>query len=92
MKAQIVRCVVPAERRESYLDAWKEWSGQLFTMGIETRLLESDDRAGRFVEITWFEEGQQAVLADDRMVRAGDALAVPCESREGALELLSARA
>lgn len=83
MKVQIVRARVPDERRERYLEAWAEWSGTLLPMGIETQLLEREDDPGRFVEITWFEEGEEAAAGDDRLVRAAAELSAAAEERTG---------
>jgi hypothetical protein len=87
VKAQIVFARVGEESRERYLAAWTEWTGTLFTMGIRAQLLEADERRGEFTEITWFEDGQEAALADDRVVRAGDALGTAADERTGALRL-----
>lgn len=87
MKAQIVFARVGSESRERYLAAWTEWTGTLFTMGIRAQLFEAEDRRGEFTEITWFEDGQEAALADDRVVRAGDALGAAADERTGALRL-----
>lgn len=91
MKAQVVRARVPDDRREEYLEAWDEWSGLLLPMGIDTDLLESQERPGDFVEITWFDPGEEAALADDRLVRVNDRLDRAAEEREGARELHSER-
>ncbi|MFO7588785.1 MAG: hypothetical protein R6X22_12080 [Gemmatimonadota bacterium] len=87
MKAQIVFARVGDGRRGAYLKAWTEWTGTLFTMGIRTQLFESAGRPGEFTEITWFAEGQEAALADDRLVRVNDALGAAAEERTGALKL-----
>lgn len=83
MKVQIVRARVPEESRRRYLEAWAEWSGTLLPMGIETQLLEREDRPGSFVEITWFEEGDEAAAGDDRLVRAAAELEAAAAEREG---------
>lgn len=83
MRAQIVRARVPDDSRQRYLEAWAEWSGTLLPMGIETRLLEREDERGRFVEITWFDEGDEAAAGDDRLVRAAAELEAAAEEREG---------
>lgn len=85
MKAQVVRARVPDEARERYLTAWAEWSGTLLPMGVDTELLESEEERGRFVEITWFEEGDEAAVGDDRLVRANAELNAAAEAREGDL-------
>lgn len=91
MKAQIVFARAGVDRRDAYLRAWTEWTGTLFTMGIRAQLLESTDRPGEFTEISWFEEGQEAALADDRVVRANDALGAAADERVGALRLHALR-
>ncbi len=83
MKVQIVRALVPEESRRRYLEAWSEWSGTLLPMGIETQLLEREDEPGRFVELTWFEEGEEAAAGDDRLVRAAAELEAAAEERTG---------
>lgn len=85
MKAQVVRARVPEEARERYLRAWSEWSGTLLPMGIDSELLESEEEAGRFVEVTWFEEGDEAAVGDDRLTRANAELNAAAEVREGDL-------
>lgn len=91
MKAQIVRTRVAEPHREEYLEAWDEWSGLLLPMGIEAELLESQEAPGEFVEITWFEAGEEAALADDRLARVNDRLQRAAEQREGARELFRRR-
>lgn len=83
MKVQVVRATVPEEARERYLAAWAEWSGTLMPMGIDAQLLEREDRDGRFVELTWFEEGEEAAIGDDRLARANAELSAAAEEREG---------
>ena len=83
MKVQVVRTRVPEESRERYLAAWAEWSGTLLPMGIDARLLESEEEPGRFVELTWFEEGEEAAIGDDRLVRANAELSAAAEERAG---------
>lgn len=90
-KVQVVQARVPDERREEYLEAWSEWSGQLLPMGIECELLESEEERGRFVELTWFEEGQAAAMADDRLTRVDDRLSRAADERRGARELYRPR-
>ena len=85
MKVQVVRATVGPESREAYLKAWAEWSGTLFAMEIRTDLLESESERGRFVELTWLDEGTESALADDRLVRAAAALDVAA-ARDGSLE------
>ena len=85
MKVQVVRATVGPESREAYLRAWAEWSGTLFAMEIRTDLLESETERGRFIELTWFDEGAEGALTDDRLVRAAAALDVAA-AREGSLE------
>lgn len=87
MKAQIVFARVDDGSRERYMAAWTEWTGTLYAMGIRAQLLEAGDRRGEFTEITWFEDGQEAALADDRVVRTGDALGAAADERTGALRL-----
>ena len=87
MKAQIVFAQVSPEGRERYLQTWTEWTGTLFSMEIRAQLLESDERPGTFTEFTWFEPGQEAALADDRLTRLNDELSAAAETRTGALEL-----
>lgn len=84
MRVHVVRAVVPDASRERYLAAWEEWSGTLFSMGIRTRLLESDEDPGRFLELTWFDEGEEAAVGDDRLVAAAAELRAAAEVREGA--------
>lgn len=91
MRVQAVRSRVDAERRERYLAAWAEWSGTLFPMGIETQLLEREDAPGRFLELTWFEEGNEAALGDDRLARIAADLDAAATDRQGALELYGIR-
>lgn len=86
-KAQVVQALVPEERREEYLEAWSEWSGQLLPMGVDCELLESEEERGRFVELTWFEAGQAAAMADDRLARIDDRLGRAADERRGAREL-----
>lgn len=83
MKAQIVRARVPEASRERYLRAWSEWSGTLLPMGIDTELLESESDDGVFVEITWFGEGDEAAVGDDRLTRANAEMNAAAEVREG---------
>lgn len=90
-KAQVVRSRVPDGRRDEYLEAWSEWSGQLLPMGIDCQLLESEEERGRFVEITWFGEGEAAAMADDRLARVDDRLSRAAEERRGARELYRPR-
>lgn len=90
-KVQVVRSRVPDDRREEYLEAWSEWSGQLLPMGIECELLESEEQAGRFVEITWFGEGDAAAMADDRLARVNDRMDRAAAERRGARELYRRR-
>ena len=85
MKVQVVRAKVPDDARTRYLRAWSEWSGTLLPMGIDTELLEREDERGRFVEITWFDEGDEAAAGDDRLVRANAELDAAAEEREGDL-------
>lgn len=85
MKAQVVRARVPAESRERYLRAWSEWSGTLLPMGIDAQLLESQEESGLFVEITWFGQGDEAAVGDDRLTRANAELNAAAASREGDL-------
>ena len=87
MKAQIVLARVLPDERESYLKAWTEWTGTLFSMDIRAQLFESQERPGSFTEFTWFESGQEAALADDRLTRLNDELSAAAETRTGALEL-----
>ncbi len=56
-------------------------------MEIRAQLFESDERPGSFTEFTWFEPGQEAALADDRLTRLNDELNAAAEARTGALEL-----
>ncbi len=83
MKVQIVRASVPEASRQRYLAAWAEWSGTLLPMGIDAQLLEREDEAGRFVELTWFEEGEEAAIGDDRLVRANAELSAAADERVG---------
>lgn len=85
VKAQVVRAHVPEDSRDRYLRAWSEWSGTLFPMGIDSELLESEEEDGRFVEITWFEEGDEAAVGDDRLTRANAEMNAAAERREGDL-------
>ena len=85
MKVQVVRATVGPESREAYLRAWAEWAGTLFGMDIRTDLLEGETERGRFIELTWLDEGTEGALADDRLVRAAAALDVAA-AREGSLE------
>jgi len=87
VKAQIVFAKVSQEKRERYLKAWTEWTGTLFAMEIRAQLFESVEKAGSFTEFTWFEPGQEAALADDRLTRLNDELSAAAETRIGALEL-----
>lgn len=85
MKVHVVRALVPEEARTRYLRAWSEWSGTLLPMGIEAELLESEEEPGRFVELTWFEEGEEAAVGDDRLTRANAEMNAAAETREGDL-------
>ena len=87
MKAQIVFAQVSPEGRGRYLQAWTEWTGTLFSMEVRAQLFESGERPGSFTEFTWFEPGQEAALADDRLTRLNDELSAAAETRTGALEL-----
>lgn len=87
MQYQIVRARVRPEARARYLEAWSRWSAATLTMGIETRLLESEERAGEFVEITRFGEATAAALGDDRLVRLEAELEAAAERRQGPLDL-----
>lgn len=87
MKVQVVRATVLPDDREAYLEAWDDWSGTLFTMGVRTELLEHGERRDEFVELTWLEAGEEAALADDRLVRIQARLDAAAELRQGALEL-----
>lgn len=87
MKAQIVLARVLPDECERYLKAWTEWTGTLFSMDIRAQLFENQERPGSFTEITWFESGQEAALADDRLTRLNDELSAAAETRTGALEL-----
>lgn len=91
MKAQVVRARVSDDRRDEYLEAWDEWSGLLLPMGIEAELLESQEARGEFVELTWFDEGEEAALADDRLTRVNDRLQRAAETRVGARRLFRRR-
>lgn len=90
-KAQVVHARVPGDRRDEYLEAWSDWSGQLFSMGIECELLESEEERGRFVELTWFEEGDVAAMADDRLARIDDRMSRAAAERRGSRELYRRR-
>lgn len=90
-KAQVVRARVPDDRREEYLEAWGEWSGQLLPMGIDCQLLESEEERGRFVELTWFEGADAAAMADDRLARINDRMDRAADARKGARELYRRR-
>lgn len=90
-KAQVVRARVTDDRREEYLEAWAEWSGQLLPMGIDCQLLESEEQRGRFVELTWFEGADVAAMADDRLARINDRMEKAAAEREGARELYRRR-
>lgn len=85
MRVQIVRARVPEDDRQRYLEAWSEWSGTLLPMGIDAQLLESEEARGRFVEITWFDEGEEAAVGDDRLARAAAELEAASEERSGDL-------
>lgn len=85
MKVQIVRSRVPEASRERYLRAWSEWSGTLLPMGIDAELLESERDDGVFVEITRFEDGDEAAVGDDRLTRANAEMNAAAEEREGDL-------
>lgn len=87
MPFQIVHARVRPESRTEYLEAWARWSGATLTMGIETRLLESEERPGEFVEITRFADDETAALGDDRLVRIEARLDAAAEAREGSLRL-----
>lgn len=87
MRIHAARARVPDEGRDRYLAAWSEWSGVLFPMGIRTELAESEERRGSFLELTWFEAGEEAALADDRMVDINAELNAAAERREGDLHL-----
>jgi len=89
MEARIVRALVPESSRARYLEAWQEWSGTLFPMGIETRLLEHAEERGRFIEVTWFGPGERAAVGDDRLVAADRELRAAAAEREGAHEFWS---
>ncbi|MFW6192853.1 MAG: hypothetical protein ACOC83_05160 [Gemmatimonadota bacterium] len=86
MRVHVVTAEVPPESRERYLRAWEEWSGTLYSMEVRTELLEREEASGRFVELTWFEPGEEAALGDDRMVRANAELNAAADVREGDLE------
>jgi hypothetical protein len=86
MKVHVVTAEVPLGSRERYLRAWEEWSGTLYSMEVRTELLESQETSGRFIELTWFEAGDEAALGDDRMVRANAELNAAAAVREGDLE------
>lgn len=90
-KAQVVHARVPDARREEYLEAWGEWTGELLPMGIECQLLESEEERGRFVELTWFEGADAAAMADDRLARINDRMERAAADREGARELYRRR-
>lgn len=85
MRVQVVHARVEEGGRERYLSAWSEWSGTLLPMGIRAELLESEAEPGRFVEITRFEEGAEAALGDDRLVRIEAELEAAASEREGSL-------
>ncbi|MDT8436795.1 MAG: hypothetical protein RRA92_08570 [Gemmatimonadota bacterium] len=87
MRLRIVRATVPPKGRERYLRAWTEWTGTLFTMGIRAELYESADAPGTFTEITWFEPGEEAALADDRLARIDAELEAGAGERGGAGDL-----
>lgn len=87
MKAQIVFAKVSQEDRERYMKVWTEWTGTLFSMEIRAQLFENVEHPGSFTEFTWFEPGQEAALADDRLTRLNDELSAAAETRIGALEL-----
>ena len=89
MKAQIVFAQVSPGGRERYLKAWTEWTGTLFSMEIRAQLFESDAQPGSFTEFTWFEPGQEAALADDRLTRLNDELSAAASQRIGSLELMT---
>lgn len=91
MKVQVVHATVPDEDRARYLKAWAEWSGTLFAMGIQAELLERDERPGEFVELTWFEGGDEAALGDDRLARIAAELEAAAVERSGSLELYHPR-
>lgn len=91
MKVQIVRARVADEDRERYLEAWSEWSGTLLPMGIDAQLLESEDDRGRFVEVTWFDDGEEAAVGDDRLARAAAELRAASEERSGDLRFYRPR-
>lgn len=87
MRFQIVHARVSPDRRSRYLEAWARWSAATLTMGIETRLLESEERPGEFVELTRFGEADVAALGDDRLVRIEAELEAAAAEREGSLHL-----
>jgi hypothetical protein len=60
-------------------------------MGIRAELLADRERSGELVELIWFEPGQEASLADDRIVRLDGALTAQAESRLGQLSLHDVR-
>lgn len=91
MKVQIVRARVLEDDRKRYLQAWSEWSGTLLPMGIDTQLLESEEARGQFVEITWFDEGEEAAVGDDRLARAAAELEAASEDRSGDLQFYRPR-
>jgi hypothetical protein len=88
VKWHVVRASVSGASRARYLKAWSEWSGTLFAMGIETELLEAEERPGSFVEITRFEAGREAALGDDRVVGIQADLEAASMERVGDLALL----
>lgn len=87
MRYQIVHARVSPERRSAYLEAWSRWSGATLPMGIETRLLECEERPGEFVELTRLDADTAAALGDDRLVRIEAELDAAAEEREGSLRL-----
>ena len=91
MRVQVVRARVPEEDRERYLRAWAEWSGTLLPMGIDAQLLEDEQQRGRFVEITWFQDGEEAAAGDDRLTRAAAELEAASEERSGDLRFYRPR-
>ena len=91
MRVQVVRARVAEEDRERYLRAWSEWSGTLLPMGIDAQLLEDEQQPGRFVEITWFEDGEEAAVGDDRLTKAAAELEAASEERSGDLRFYRPR-
>jgi hypothetical protein len=89
--ARVVRSRVAAPDRDAYMATWSELSGTLYTMGIRAELLADRERSGELVELIWFEPGQEASLADDRIVRLDGALTAQAESRLGQLSLHDVR-